>query len=80
MGLRAELSPMVKARYRGKLGKADAQREERQAVGAFWVAPVQNSQSRAFKQAHTRPSGKMWPVAPRGRDLSHTTSSSVRAR
>ena len=64
----------------GKRRQARAQRQKRKRMRMFGIDAVQKSQARAFQKAHSRPSGKMWPVAPSGRDLSQTTSSSRSAR
>ncbi|GAB1395678.1 hypothetical protein MASR1M65_04550 [Saprospiraceae bacterium] len=56
------------------------QRLQRQPVCAFRVHPAHEAEAEGFQQAHHMPSGKMWPVAPSGRDLSQTTSSSRSGR
>ena len=55
-------------------------RLQRQAMGRLGVEPVQDGKACRFQQAQNTPSGKMWPVAPRGSDLSQTTSARVRLR
>ncbi len=74
---------------RGKAGRGDRagpghqaelQRFQRQPMRGFGVQSVQNRQTRAFPPAQNTPSGKIWPVAPKGSDLSQMTSSSCRDR
>ena len=41
---------------------------------------VKKGQAETLERGHITPSGKMWPVAPSGSDLSQTTSSSRNSR
>ena len=64
----------------GQGREARLQRPEREAMGHLGIEAVEEGQRWAFEQGHQTPSGKMWPVAPRGRDLSQTTSDRVSLR
>ena len=57
-----------------------AQRRQRQTMRPLGVAAMQGPEAQRLGQAQITPSGKIWPVAPSGRDLSQTTSDRRRRR
>ena len=64
----------------GQGDETGPERADGPAMGLFRVKPVQREKTEPFDGGHNMPSGKIWPVAPRGSDLSQTTSPSVSAR
>ena len=70
----------IAAVIRGQGGEAGLQRAEREAMRHLGIEAVEEGEGCAFEQGHQTPSGKMWPVAPRGRDLSQMTSDRRRLR